>query len=91
MTWEPFNGAIGQNGVDVLIFNQSLGSLPPYPMEFPFSIKYKETWSLSTVRLNPGAKAPLGFYLNAARSGTDVKMGDAVDIPGGSITWWTPY
>ena len=91
LQWEPFEGSLGQTGVAALVVNNSISSLPPYPIKLPIVLSYNSVYVASHTLLDPGAATPLMFYLNQTESGSGVSMGDTVKMPGGSMTWITNY
>lgn len=89
MCWEPFEGCIGQNGVSCLRFEQSLPSPPPSPMKFLMSISYKGKIQTVNMFIDPLGVPQLMIFLDLSESGQDVQRGDAVSVPGGSVSWIT--
>jgi len=91
LQWEPFEGALGQNGVAYLSANNSIPSPPPYPIKLPYVLSYNSEFRSSHLMLDAGAAVPLIFYLDGSESGSGTKMGDTISVPGGNISWVTNY
>jgi hypothetical protein len=88
LQWEPFSGDMASSGVAYLSVSQTICNAPPYPMEFPLVIIYKGVRKITYAYLDPFAhRENLRFYLNIDGSGTDINIGDNVNIPGQAITW----
>lgn len=88
---EPFSGELGAKGVNHLEVTQSIGDLPPHPVDIPHRYRLNGVDRIGFIRIDPlDASSNLKFYFDAdPRFTTDI--GDTVEIPGNSISWITSY
>lgn len=92
LQWEPFSGTIAASGISYLKVNQSICGLPPYSTSVPIYIIYKGIGRITHMGIDPcpdNGTTNLKIYLNTDGSSTGVVTGDAVEIPGGCVTWVT--
>ncbi len=88
LQWEPFSALMAAAGVAYLTVNQGICNLPPYSITQPVTIEYKGVIRQTFVEIDPTARTGnIRFYLNADGSSTDVAVGDAVSIRGGTANW----
>lgn len=88
LQWEPFTGTMAASGVAYLTVAQSISNTPPYPVSFPIFIEYKSVGRITHIDINPNVNTGnIRFYLNTDGTATGIATGDAIRIPGGSITW----
>lgn len=88
LQWEPFSGKLTTNGVAYLKATQSFCNLPPYTVNFPIYIKYKNVGRITHIAIDPTSKnGYIFFYLNTDGSSTDTNVNDNIEIPGGAVTW----
>lgn len=88
LQWEPFSGNIGANGIAFLTVTQSICNTPPYPLSFPIYLEYKTIGRITHITIDPHARdGNIKIYLNTDGSATDTNIGDAIFVPGSTITW----
>ena len=88
LQWEPFTGNMAAAGVAFLTVPQSICNTPPYPISIPIYILYKSIGRITHIEIDPYAKSGnIKLFLNIDGSSTGITAGDAISVPGGSITW----
>lgn len=86
--WEPFSAIMAASGVTHISVNQGICNLPPYAMTFPMMLHYKNHRRMTYMEINPHRdRSQIRIYLNVNGSSDGVHQGDAIFVPGGSITW----
>lgn len=86
--WEPFSGALGQEGISYLELTQNIYNLPPHPLEFPIRIVFKGTGQPGYLAVDPSSAINIRFHLSMNNS-NNTHIGDSIAIPGGSVSWIT--
>lgn len=89
MQWESFSGTITQNGGAFLSVNQSFSNLPDLPVNMIYMLEYRGVAKVSYIRVDPNSSVQVKFYLDVSGHGSDVKVGDLVEVPGGCVSWIT--
>lgn len=88
LQWEPFTGAIIQNGCSYLKVEQSICNTPPYEISMPISIKYRDINKTTMIKIDPYERnGSIRFYLNMDNSGVNICANDLFYIYGGAISW----
>jgi len=88
---EPFSGELGARGKNHLAVTQSIGDLPPHPIDIPHRYRLNGVDRMGFIRVDPlDASSNLKFYFDMDPRFT-TEMGDTVEIPGNSISWITSY
>jgi len=88
LQWEPFSGVISELGASYLTLTQTFSNMPPYPMNFPLLIVYQGMRRNTFLTIDSNIPtAQVKFYLNLDGTGTNVHVGDVVDVNGACISW----
>lgn len=88
LQWEPFTGAIAQNGIAFLTVAQTICNTPPYPISLPIYIIYNGVGRITHININPHTKnGNILFYLNTDGSSTGISVNDTFTISGAAISW----
>ena len=86
--WEPFSAVMAASGVTHISVSQSICNLPSYPLTFPIMIHYKSQRRMTYMEINPHRdRSQIRIYLHANGSADNVHAGDAIFIPGSTVTW----
>lgn len=88
LQWEPFSGSLAANGITHLDVLQNISNLPQNNATAVTYLVFKGVGRIVTVVVEPvGVNGNIKFYLNTDQSSTGTAIGDAISIPGGTMSW----
>jgi hypothetical protein len=85
LQWEPFTALISVGGSKSFYVSQSISNLPPYIMDFPITLRYKNKVTNGYVTIDPFVRDNrnnISFNLDL-----ETNTGDIMNFNGGSISW----
>ncbi len=88
LQWQPFTATTAVDQAGYFSLGQGIRNMPNYPITGQYLIKVGQTWSWSTIVVDPSSANQIRFYYSHGMNET-VNINTVIEIPGGSVQWIT--